>query len=48
MIGCASVAKRDALLSSVNGGQYEFDVKFKSNQFKDPVLTYQKDSKVEV
>jgi len=40
--------KRDALLSSVFGGLYEFGVKFKSNEYSDPVLTYQKDSKVEV
>jgi len=41
-------AKRDTLMSSVYGGLYEFDVKFKSNEYSDPVLTYQKDSKVEV
>ena len=44
----ASVAKKNALLSSVYGGLYEFDVKFKRNEYKDPILTYQKDSKVEV
>ena len=44
----ATGAKRHALLSSVFGGLYEFDVKFKSNEYSDPVLTYQKDSKVEV
>ena len=44
----ASVSKKNALLSSVYGGLYEFDVKFKRNEYKDPILTYQKDSKVEV
>ena len=44
----ASVAKKNALLSSVYGGLYEFDVKFKRNEYKDPILTNQKDSKVEV
>jgi len=44
----AGVAKTDALLSSVYGGLYEFDVNFKRNEYKGPILTYQKDSKVEV
>ena len=44
----ATEAKRDALMCSVYGGQYEFDVKFKSNEYSDPVLTYQKGSKAEV
>ena len=44
----ATGAKRSALMSSVYGGLYEFDVKFKANTFKDPILTYQKGSKVEV
>ena len=44
----ASVAKKDVLLSSVYGGLYEFDDKFKLNEYKAPVLTYQEDSKVEV
>jgi len=44
----ASVAKMDAFLSSVYGGLYEFDVKFKRNEYKDLILTYHKDSKVEV
>jgi len=43
-----SVAKKNAFLSSVYGGLYEFDVKFKRNEYKDPILTYQKNSKVEV
>jgi len=44
----ASVAQKNPLLSSVYGGLYEFDVKFKRNEYKDPILTNQKDSKVEV
>ena len=44
----ATEAKRDALMCSVYGGLYEFDVKFKSNEYSDPVLTYQKGSKAEV
>ena len=44
----ASVAKKNALLSSVYGGLYEFDVNFKRNAYEDPILKYQKDSKVEV
>ena len=42
----ASVATKNALLSFVYGGLYEFDVKFKRNEYKNPILTYQKDIKV--
>ena len=44
----ASVAKKNALLSSVYGILHEFDVNFKRNEYKEPILTYQKDRKVEV
>jgi len=44
----ASVAKKNDLLSPVYGGLYEFDVKFKRNEYKDPILTNQKESLVDL